>query len=59
MEKAGEAGLPVVKVGLSDPLNKRSIVISKTDFSTEELENRNSPVRPANSTNTANNMQSH
>ena len=58
VEKAGDTGLPVFKVGLSDPLNKRSIVISNTDFSTEELDNRNSPIRPAKDKTTTYNIQS-
>ena len=43
IEKAPD-GVPVFRIGLRDPLNERSIVISNTEFSAEELENSNSPM---------------
>lgn len=43
IEKATD-GVPALKIGLRNPLNERSIVISNTEFSTEELENENSPM---------------
>ena len=38
VETGGIEGIPVFRVSLNDPLATKSIVISKNDFSADELE---------------------